>query len=72
MKAAKKLLIPLLSLALFLGLFNTVFFWGYIPSSSMEPTIHFENSITEILSSLNATAAILLNASPQAAEIRLP
>ena len=40
MKAAKKLLIPLLSLALFLGLFNTVFFWGYIPSSSMEPTIH--------------------------------
>ena len=32
----------------------------------------FENSITEILSSLNATAAILLNASPQAAEIRLP
>ena len=40
MKETKKLLIPLLSLALFLGLFRTVFFWGYIPSSSMEPTIH--------------------------------
>ncbi len=40
MKEAKRLLIPLLSLALFLGLFRTVFFWGYIPSSSMEPTIH--------------------------------
>lgn len=40
MKEAKKLLIPLISLALFLGLFRTVFFWGYIPSSSMKPTIH--------------------------------
>jgi signal peptidase I len=36
---AWRILIPLLTLAICLGLLRSVFFWGYVPSSSMEPTI---------------------------------
>lgn len=39
MKLYKKLLIPLLVVAVTLGLFRSVFFIGYVPSSSMEPTL---------------------------------
>ena len=39
MNKAWRILIPLLTLAVCLGLLRSVFFWGYVPSS-MEPTIH--------------------------------
>lgn len=39
MKLYKKILIPLLVVAVTLGLFRSVFFIGYVPSESMEPTL---------------------------------
>lgn len=39
MNTAKRALIPLLCIAVILGLFHSVFFLGYVPSSSMEPTL---------------------------------
>lgn len=36
----RRILIPLFTLTVCLGLLRFVFFWGYVPSSSMEPTIH--------------------------------
>lgn len=39
MKTAKRALIPLLFIAICLGMFRSVFFLGYVPSSSMEPTL---------------------------------
>ena len=39
MKFAARLLVPLLTLAICVTVFKSVFFWGYVPSSSMEPTL---------------------------------
>lgn len=39
MNTAKRALIPLLCIAICLGLFRSVFFFGYVPSSSMEPAL---------------------------------
>ena len=39
MNTAKRALIPLLCLAICLGLLRSVFFFGYVPSSSMEPAL---------------------------------
>ena len=39
MKYAARLLVPLLTLAICVTVFKSVFFWGYVPSSSMEPTL---------------------------------
>ena len=39
MKFAARLLVPLLTLAICVTAFKYVFFWGYVPSSSMEPTL---------------------------------
>ena len=36
---AARLLVPLLTLAICVTVFKSVFFWGYVPSSSMEPTL---------------------------------